>query len=124
MGSFCRWTATRAVLALVICILLEISVAAQASNAATRLDAGREIAFTSSRGNCLACHVIRGGDSPGNIGPPLIAIKSRFSDKEMIRKIIWDPRTINPETPMPLFGKNLILSKSEIDQLVDYIWSL
>ncbi len=124
MRSFCRWTATRTVLVLVICILLEIPVAAQASNTATRLDAGREIAFTSSRGNCLACHVIQGGDSPGNIGPPLIAIQSRFSDKEMIRKIIWDPRTINPETPMPLFGKNLILSKSEIDQLVDYIWSL
>ncbi len=124
MRSFCRWTATHAVLALVICILLEIPVAAHASNAATRLDAGRKIAFTSSRGNCLACHVIQGGDSPGNIGPPLIAIQSRFSNKEMIRKIIWDPRTINPETPMPLFGKNLILSKSEIDQLVDYIWSL
>ncbi|MCP3669430.1 MAG: sulfur oxidation c-type cytochrome SoxX [Gammaproteobacteria bacterium] len=124
MRSFCRLTGTHTILALVICTLLEIPVAAQASNAGTRLDAGRKIAFTSSRGNCLACHVIPGGDSPGNIGPPLIAIKSRFSDKEKIKKIIWDPRTINPDTPMPLFGKNLILSGSEIDQLVDFIWSL
>ncbi len=124
MRSFCGWTTTHAVLALTICTLLEIPVTAQAANTANRLDAGREIAFNSSRGNCLACHVIPGGESPGNIGPPLIAMKSRFSNREMIRKKIWEPDSVNPGTSMPLFGKNLILTSSEIDQLVDFIWSL
>ncbi|MFN3786467.1 MAG: hypothetical protein ACK4RS_06460, partial [Thiothrix sp.] len=35
---------------------------------------GKELAFDRSIGNCLACHMIEGGDLPGNIGPPLVGM--------------------------------------------------
>ena len=44
------------------------------------LEKGKKIAFNKKKGNCLACHLIPGGDQPGNIAPPLIAMKGRFPD--------------------------------------------
>ena len=32
---------------------------------------GQKLAFDRSKGNCLTCHEIKGGDAPGNVGPPL-----------------------------------------------------
>ena len=37
--------------------------------------AGQLLAMDRSKGNCLACHVIADGEQPGNIGPPLFAMK-------------------------------------------------
>lgn len=85
---------------------------------------GQEIAFTRSKGNCLACHMISGGISPGNIAPPLIAMKSRYPDKSKLREQIWDASIKNLETAMPLFGHHEILSEAEVDKLVEYIYSL
>jgi len=89
-----------------------------------RLNAGKKIAFDRSKGNCLACHAIEDGESPGNIGPPLTALATRFKNKQQLREQIWDARRFNPETSMPPFGKNKIISEEEIDALVDYLWSL
>jgi sulfur-oxidizing protein SoxX len=88
------------------------------------IEEGKEIAFDRMRGNCLACHMIPGGNLPGNIAPPLIAMKGRYPNKEDLRKQIWDPSIRNPETSMPPFGKHEILTKQELDKLVDFIWSL
>ena len=85
---------------------------------------GKKLAFDRNKGNCLACHVIDDGESPGNIGPPLAALKSRFQDKQQLREQIFDAMRYNPETSMPPFGKNNILNTDEIDQIVDYLWSL
>ena len=85
---------------------------------------GKELAFDRSKGNCLACHVIKGGESPGNIGPELSNIKQRYPDKSLLRKRIWDETQFNPLTVMPPFGKHRILNESEIDQVVDFIYSL
>ena len=30
---------------------------------------GEKLAFNRSKGNCIACHAIKGGSSVGNIGP-------------------------------------------------------
>jgi sulfur-oxidizing protein SoxX len=86
--------------------------------------AGKEIAFSRDKGNCLACHQIEDGEFPGNIGPPLKALSSRFKDKQRLREQIWDATQFNPQTSMPPFGKNKILSAKEIDLLVDYLWGL
>ena len=88
------------------------------------LQQGKALSFQRSKGNCLACHVIEEGDSPGNIGPPLQAIQSRFGDKVQLRRLIWDATRFNPQTIMPPFGRNGILTEQEIDRVVDYIWSL
>lgn len=84
---------------------------------------GKEIAFDRNKGNCLACHEIEGGESPGNIGPKLSNMKQRYPDRNLLRKRIWDETEFNPMTVMPPFGKHRILSENEIDQVVDFIYS-
>jgi sulfur-oxidizing protein SoxX len=84
---------------------------------------GKEIAETRKLGNCLACHMIPGGNLPGNIAPPLVAMKARFT-YEKLRAQIWDPRTNNDHSMMPPFGANKILTPSQIDRLTKYIHSL
>lgn len=84
---------------------------------------GQQIAFDRSKGNCLACHQIEGGEAPGTIGPPLVGMHVRYPDQAKLRAQIWDATAINPETPMPPFGKYQILTDEELDQLVEFIWS-
>jgi len=95
-----------------------------ADSAKTASSEGKKLAFDKKKGNCLACHLIVGGDQPGNIGPPLIAMKARFPDKAKLRAQIWDATVVNPETSMPPFGRHQILSEKEIDAITDYIQSL
>ena len=100
-------------------LLSTLSVAADNS----ALEEGKELAFDRMKGNCLACHMIEGGGSPGNIAPPLIAMKVRYPNKEDLRKQIWDASVRNPETAMPLFGRYEVLTNAELDKVVDFIWS-
>ena len=85
---------------------------------------GKDIAFHRSKGNCLACHMITGGDLPGNIGPPLIAMKARFPDRDTLRAQIYDARVKNPNTIMIPYGPHGVMSDEEIDLVTDYIHSL
>lgn len=87
-------------------------------------EAGKEVAMTRSKGNCIACHMIVGGESPGAIGPALIAIAPRFKTKEALAAQIWDPTVRNPEVVMPPFGKHQILTEQEFKDVVEYVWSL
>ncbi|MGZ8097313.1 MAG: sulfur oxidation c-type cytochrome SoxX [Methylosarcina sp.] len=89
-----------------------------------RLSEGKRIAFDRNQGNCLACHRIEDGEDPGNIGPQLTAVTSRFETKQQLYDQIFDATRFNPETSMPPFGKNNILSQEDIDKIVDYLWSL
>ncbi|MGM0593715.1 MAG: sulfur oxidation c-type cytochrome SoxX [Pseudomonadota bacterium] len=88
------------------------------------IEEGKQISFDRRKGNCLACHQIEGGDLPGNVGPPLVAMKARFPDKSVLRAQIWDSTKNNPNTMMPPFGRHEILTESEIDKVVEYIYSL
>ena len=87
-------------------------------------DAGEEIAMTRSKGNCIACHMIVGGDSPGAIGPALIAMQTRYPSKEALAKQIWDATIANPDAVMPPFGKHEVLTEEEFNDVVEYVWSL
>jgi sulfur-oxidizing protein SoxX len=91
---------------------------------AARLEQGKAIAFNRMKGNCLACHYIEGGELAGNYGPPLVAMKLRYPDREVLRSQIWDAAVRNPNTRMPPFGRNRILTEEEIDLVTDYIQSL
>ena len=88
------------------------------------LEEGKTLAFTRKDGNCLACHVIEGGEAAGNIGPPLMMMKIRYPDKAVLRAQIWDSSIRNAETAMPLFGKYGILSESDLDKVVEFIHTL
>ena len=85
---------------------------------------GKRISFDRKLGNCLSCHAIAGGQAPGNIGPPLIAMKARFPDKKVLRDQIWDATARNPNTMMPPFGKHNALTEEQIDAVVEYIYTL
>jgi len=85
---------------------------------------GKNLAFDKRKGNCLACHQMAGGDSAGNIGPALVAMKTRYPDQALLRQHIWDATAFNPETPMPPFGRHKILTAKEIDLIAAFIWSL
>jgi sulfur-oxidizing protein SoxX len=98
--------------------------AAEEAKAASIVDQGKEIAFDRTKGNCLSCHAIAGGDLPGNIGPPLVAMQARFPDKAKLRAQIWDATTMNPNSMMPPFGRHKILSEDEIDKVVEFIYTL
>jgi len=89
-----------------------------------RLKQGKEIAFDRQQGNCLACHIIDDGESPGNIGPPLVAMKARFPKRDDLYDRVYDAPRINPETRMPPFGKYRILSEDDIHKIVDYLYTL
>ena len=75
-------------------------------------------------GNCLSCHLIEGGEAPGNLGPPLIAMKARFPDRQKLRDMIWDITASRPEAVMPPFGRHKIISEQDIDNIVEYMYTL
>lgn len=98
--------------------------AAEEAKAASVVDQGKEIAFDRKKGNCLSCHQIAGGELPGDIGPPLVAMQARFPDKAKLRAQIWDSTTVNPNSMMPPFGRHKIISEDEIDKVVEFIYTL
>jgi sulfur-oxidizing protein SoxX len=85
---------------------------------------GKAVAEDRKLGNCLACHAMGDGDLPGNIGPALVNMKLRFPDKAALRQQIWDSTTRNPNTIMPPFGRHQMLTEEQIDQIVDYVYTL
>jgi sulfur-oxidizing protein SoxX len=112
-------------LAAIIGALLLTSFPASAEDAAsTILEKGKAVAIDRTKGNCLACHMMDDGTLPGNIGPPLIAMKARFPDKTKLRTQIWDATVANPNTIMIPFGRNGVLSEEDIDQIVEYVYTL
>ena len=84
---------------------------------------GEQLAFDRSKGNCLTCHEIKGGDAAGNIAPPLADMKARFPDRKDLVAIISDETKRNPLTVMPPFKRNLILTDQEIEAIVDFLYT-
>lgn len=88
------------------------------------IEQGRQLAFDRKKGNCLACHLIEGGTLPGNIGPPLIAMKARFPDKDKLRAQIADATKSNPHSIMPPFEKFGVMSPDEVYKVTEFIYTL
>jgi sulfur-oxidizing protein SoxX len=84
---------------------------------------GQTLAFDRSKGNCLTCHVIAGGDAPGNVAPSLSDMKARFPDRNELAAIIYDEPKRSPLTVMPPFGRNLILTHDEIEAVIDFLYT-
>ena len=88
------------------------------------IERGRTIAEERNAGNCYSCHVVEGAELPGNYGPPLMHMKTRYPDRAALKAQIYDPRVRNSSTPMPPYGAHNILTDSELEAVVDYIHSL
>ena len=116
MKPLISWRASAA--ALLALVAASAAVAAPAS-----VSEGEKLAFDRGKGNCLSCHEIKGGDLPGTIGPSLVGLKDRYPDRKDVVAIIADETKRNPQTVMPPFGRNLILTDREIQAIVDFLYS-
>jgi sulfur-oxidizing protein SoxX len=104
-------------------LVLTLALFTAKSSAQSAAAEGKAIAFDRSKGNCLSCHQIKGGDLPGSFGPSLADIKSRFPDRQELFSIIYDETRRNPLTVMPPFGRNLILTDHEINAIIDFLYT-
>ena len=102
--------------ALAIALLLGAVAISGPAHAQSATAEGQKLAFDRSKGNCLTCHVIKGGDLAGNIGPALTDIKAKYPNRADLVAIVTDETKRNPLTVMPPFGRNHILTEKEIDQ--------
>lgn len=122
-GFMHKISTTVSVAALSACLGLATPLTVNAADNAD-LTKGKKLAFDRKKGNCLACHDIAGGKLPGNIGPPLVAMKARFPDYKKLRDQISDARKNNPNTIMIPFGPHAVLSAKEIDLVAKFIHTL
>ena len=104
--------------------LLVLGSVAQAAPDAEDIAAGKALAGDRNSGNCFACHQVEGAELAGNIGPPLIAMKMRFPEREVLYQQVADPRVRNPNTVMPPYGAHGILSERELNLVIDYLLTL
>jgi sulfur-oxidizing protein SoxX len=118
-------SAKRALLqAFALALLIGAAAPARPARAQSAVSEGQKLAFDRGKGNCLTCHEIKGGDLPGTIGPPLKDIKSKYPDRKDLVAILNDETKRNPQTVMPPFGRNRILTEQEIDAVVDFLQTL
>ncbi|MFP4155502.1 MAG: sulfur oxidation c-type cytochrome SoxX [Halothiobacillaceae bacterium] len=123
MTTFIKAAATTAS-AVALLGSLALSAPVMAEEAPSRAELGKEIAWDRGLGNCLACHAMEDGNLPGTIGPPLIAMKARFPDRDALYEIVYDIWERTPNTIMPRFGKYGVLSEEQVDLVVDYLYTL
>ncbi|MEE9302437.1 MAG: sulfur oxidation c-type cytochrome SoxX [Thiotrichaceae bacterium] len=121
--NFRLLTASASIIAVAAIMGLTTNIAIADDKAASSLEEGKKLAFDRKKGNCLACHLIQGGEMAGTIGPPLIAMKARFKRDALIAQIS-EPRDKNPNTIMPPFGAHSIMSSKEIELVADYVLTL
>jgi sulfur-oxidizing protein SoxX len=105
-------------------LLLAVVLSAGSAQAQSAAAEGQKIAFDRGKGNCLTCHVIKGGDLPGSIAPELKDIKSKYPNRADLVAILTDETLRNPLTVMPPFGRNRILTEQEINAVVDFLQTL
>jgi sulfur-oxidizing protein SoxX len=117
-------TKPAAIPALALALLIGALASASPASAQSAAAEGQKLAFDRSKGNCLTCHVIKGGDLPGTIGPELKDIKSKYPDRNELVAILTDETKRNPLTVMPPFGRNRILTEKEINAVVDFLQTL
>ena len=108
----------------VVALIIATTLPFGAAHAQSKAAEGQKIAFDRGKGNCLSCHEIEGGDLPGTIGPALKDIKSKYPDRNDLVAILTDETRRNPQTAMPPFGRNRILTEQEIDAIVDFLQTL
>jgi L-cysteine S-thiosulfotransferase len=112
------------VLILAFALVVGALTSLSSARAQSSVSEGQKLAFDRSKGNCLTCHEIKGGNLPGTIGPPLKDIKSKYPDRNELVAIISDETKRNPQTVMPPFRRNRLLTEQEINAVVDFLQTL
>jgi len=117
-------TTVSAVAILLGTIALSPTLSAAEKKALSPAEQGKKIAENRKKGNCFSCHSYEGASLAGNIGPPLVAMKSRYPDKRKLHDQVADASKANPKTVMPPFGRHEILTPKEIDLIVEWLYTL
>jgi len=99
--------------------------------------AGKKIAISRKKGNCLACHVMPIPEEQfhGEVGPDISDVGSHFTEAELRMRLV-DAKMLNPDTIMPAFLKpgtvdvlkkfkgKTILKAQEIEDVIAYLMTL
>lgn len=107
-----------------VAVVLVLAACSAHADTGGRVAAGKSLAMERGKGNCLACHSIEDGELPGTIGPPLVAMKLRFPEREALHRQICDATIRNPNSRMPPFCRHRILTEAEVDLIIDYLYTL
>ena len=110
--------------AVLVALALFAGAAMAPARAQSAVANGQKLAFERGKGNCLTCHDIKGGENPGTLGPELVDLKSKYPKREDLVEIVFDETKRNPQTMMPPFGRNRILTEQEISAIVDFLQTL
>lgn len=119
-------------------LLLGLGVTAYAqSKNGVSLENGKEIFHARGKpkypgqviGNCTACHWVvetelQNNDQPGNVGPALLGMKARYPNKQDLFNKIWNSTNTVPNSIMPPFGADGMMTKEDVQSLVEYVYSL
>lgn len=106
----------------VIVLAARQPAAQPAPASAADIAAGRQLAFSRKGGNCIACHQIKGAVMAGDIAQPL---QPPFPDRQRLFAQIWDARqNYGSNTIMPPYGANQLLTRRQIHQIMDFLYSL
>lgn len=83
------------------------------------------------KGNCMGCHKFKGLEKTrlqaGNVAPPLVAMKQRYPGKKGKKKLynrVFDATKFNKNSSMPPFGRHKILKKKDIENIVEFLYTL
>lgn len=87
----------------------------------TMIAAGKKLVFSRSKGNCIACHQVKGAVMAGDIAQPL---QPPFPDPQKLYMQIWDARDNYQQTIMPPYGANHLLTRGQIKDIMAYLYSL
>lgn len=86
---------------------------------------GRALALDRKRGgSCVACHILPDVELPGNVGPDLSTIGAVGRTDEWLYNYVYDPRTFNPQSVMPPWGRHKLFTSEEIRDIAAYLKTL
>jgi sulfur-oxidizing protein SoxA len=86
---------------------------------------GKRLAQSDDKGRCLNCHVLdKDGVLAGDVGPNLSTYGTWGRSEAITFQRVWDARAHNPNTIMPPFGTNELLSEQEVTDIVAYLRTL
>ena len=85
-------------------VVEDFAIKASLNGQAGNPERGERIVRDPDKATCLICHSIPidGEPDPGNIGPPLDGVGSRYSEGELRLRLV-DPKMLNPDTVMPSY---------------------
>lgn len=84
---------------------------------------GQALGNERSKGNCVACHLLKGAEQPGSKGPDLTAYGTWGRSDAETYALVYDMRWRNPDTVMPPVGLNQILTDQELRDVVAFLQS-